>query len=242
MDLLLLAACVGLAFFAQSVTGFGAVLIALTLGALLFPVPQVLPVLIALTFPHSLYLVVRYRAHVNWRLLLREILPLMFLGMPVGILIADVLPGDTLKKLLGVLVVYIAGRELLRMLRAREILVQVSMPRFYAWTGAAGVLQGMYGTGGPLLVYGLSQHGLERGAFRATMLVLWPVLNAVLMGYFLYAGRWTEWTTTAFLWMLPALVVGIVLGDYLHHRISERQFNLVLQSLLMLSGIGLLLR
>ena len=73
----------------------------------------------------------------------------------------------------------------------------------------------------------------------------WPpltIVNAALLGYFIFAGRWTGWTTATFLWMLPALVAGIGLGDYLHHRISERQFNLMLQVLLLISGIGLLLK
>ncbi len=242
MELILLGCCVGLAFFAQSVTGFGAVMIALTLGALLFPITALVPLFLALTFPHSAYVVGRYRAHVDWPLLLREILPLMFLGMPLGIAAAEYLPGPALRWMLGIIVVFVAGRELLRMFRGAQPVVQASMPRFYAWTGAAGIVQGMYGTGGPLLVYGLSQHGLERSAFRATLLLVWPILNAVLLGYLVYAGRWTAWTTEAFLWMLPALVVGVMLGDYLHHRISERQFGLALQLLLLLSGIGLLLK
>ncbi len=240
VELCLLGLAVGLAFFAQSVTGFGAVLIALTLGALVFPLQQLVPVMIALTFPHSFYLLSRYHPHVDWPLLLREILPLMLLGLPVGILLARHLPEAALQWLLGIIVLLVAGRELFRLLRDRATAVPVSMPRFYAWTGAAGAVQGMFGTGGPLLVYGLSRHGLEKGAFRATLLVLWPTLNAALMGYFLYAGRWTAWSTTTFLWMLPPLAVGIVLGDFLHHRISERQFNLVLQGLLLLSGLGLL--
>ncbi len=242
MELVLLGLAVGLAFFAQSVTGFGAVLIALTLGALIFPLPQLIPIMIALTFPHSFYLLSRYHPHINWSLLLREILPLMLLGMPLGIYLASWLPGEALQWTLGLIVVFVAGRELYKLLRGIAAPVQVSMPRFYTWTGAAGMVQGMFGTGGPLLVYGLSQHGLEKSAFRATLLVLWPTLNAALLGYFLYAGRWTAWTTHTFLWMLPALAGGILLGDYLHHRVSERQFNLVLQMLLLLSGMGLLLK
>lgn len=242
LELCLLGLAVGLAFFAQSVTGFGAVLIALTLGALLFPLQQLVPVLIALTFPHSFYLLSRYHAHIDWRLLLREILPLMVLGLPVGVLLAGRLPADALQWLLGTIVLFVAGRELVRLLRGGGAVVTVSMPRFYAWTGAAGVVQGMFGTGGPLLVYGLSQHGLQKAAFRATLLVLWPTLNAALMGYFFYAGRWTAWSLSTFLWMLPPLVAGIVLGDYLHHRFSERQFSLALQVLLLLSGLGLLLK
>lgn len=241
-EALLLGAIVLLAFGAQAMTGFGAVLIALTLGAYVYPVRELVPILVALTFPHSAWLIARHHPHVEWRLLLREVLPLMFLFMPLGILAAGMIDGKLLNRILGAIVVFVAARELVRLLAAKSPgPLQVAQGPFLAWTGVAGVVQGMYGTGGPFLVYALSRHGLTRQAFRASLLVVWPILNVGLLGWFLLSGAWTRETSWLFLAMLPAIAVGIVLGEFLHRRISERSFALSIQSLLLAAGCILLL-
>ncbi len=238
----MLAGIVLLAFGAQAMTGFGAVLIALTLGAYVYPVRELVPILVALTFPHSAWLIARHHPHVEWRLLLREVLPLMFALMPLGILAVGMLDAVLLKRILGAIVVFVAARELFRLLWAEQVATpRVAQGPFLAWTGVAGVVQGMYGTGGPFLVYALSRHGLTRQAFRASLLVVWPMLNVGLLGWFVFSGAWTRDSSWLFVAMLPAIVAGILLGEYLHRRISERSFALSIQSLLLVAGCVLLI-
>ena len=70
-----LALAVLAAYTTQAMIGFGANIIALTLGAHLWPLEQLLPVVVALNLPLSGSLVWKYRHQVAWRTLGRSITP-----------------------------------------------------------------------------------------------------------------------------------------------------------------------
>jgi hypothetical protein len=44
----------------------------------------------------------------------------------------------------------------------------------------AGLVHGMYTTGGPLLVYALGREGLSKHVFRSTVTAVWLVFNVGL--------------------------------------------------------------
>src|SRR5690554_8057730 len=73
-----------LSYTVEAVTGFGSLVIALALGALLLPVAELLPVLVPLNVLMSGSLVLRHRRQLDGALLLRAILPLMLLGTLAG--------------------------------------------------------------------------------------------------------------------------------------------------------------
>ena len=74
-----------LAYTTEAMTGFGSIVIALSLGALVLPLDTLMPVLVPLNLLLSGYLSIRYRRLVHWRLLVRGILPLMAAGTLAGI-------------------------------------------------------------------------------------------------------------------------------------------------------------
>ena len=73
-----------LAYTTETMTGFGSIVIALSLGALVLPLDTLMPVLVPLNLLLSGYLSIRYRRLVHWRLLVRGILPLMAAGTLAG--------------------------------------------------------------------------------------------------------------------------------------------------------------
>ena len=62
-----------LAYTLEAITGFGSIVIALSLGALLLPIEQLLPVLVPLNICMTGYLVSRH-----WRLIDRRLLPVSY--------------------------------------------------------------------------------------------------------------------------------------------------------------------
>ena len=54
-----------LAYTIEAITGFGSIVIALSLGALLLPIPAMLPVLVPLNICMSGYLAWRNRQHIH---------------------------------------------------------------------------------------------------------------------------------------------------------------------------------
>ena len=75
---------VAIAFTTEAAIGFGSMLLAVTLGALLYPIPTIVPVLVCLSVAMTSVIVARNRQHIAWRVLLTRILPGMGIGMMVS--------------------------------------------------------------------------------------------------------------------------------------------------------------
>ena len=57
-----------LAYTVEAITGFGSLVIALSLGALILPIPAMLPVVVPLNVLMTGYLVWRNRRHIYWQI------------------------------------------------------------------------------------------------------------------------------------------------------------------------------
>ena len=231
--------CILIAYTIEAVTGFGSLVIALSLAALVLPLPQVMPVLVPLSVLMSGFLAWRNRQHIDWRLLLRMILPLMLTGTLVGYLVHTGLDDQLLKLLFGLLIVWFAGRELWRL--ARGVVAQAH-PAWLsrALTFAAGITHGLFASGGPLLVYAMAGTPLDKSRLRATMLSVWFTLNASLSTLFLFQGSLVPALPRTVTYV-PLLVIGVLLGEWLHHRVNETRFRQIVYGLLTVTGALLIL-
>jgi uncharacterized membrane protein YfcA len=232
----LFAGVVAIAFGAEATTGFGATVIALALGIHLFPLGELLPVFVPLGLVVSSWLVLRGRAHVERRLLLGRILPWMGLGLGVGLFIFERASHERLRQAYGVLVVTLAVIELWRLVSESSVSREVSPPAATAALLSAGVMHGMFSTGGPLLVWALGKSLPEKRAFRATLSCVWLVLGSALTIAYALNGRLDGGTLRATAALLPVLGVAIAAGEWAHHRLDERRFRVLVYALLLGSG------
>ncbi|MCY1288016.1 Sulfite exporter TauE/SafE [compost metagenome] len=235
-----LGACIFVAYTLEAMTGFGSVVIALSLGALLLPIKDMLPVLVALNICMSGYLTWKLRAAIDRRLLLGLILPGMLVGTLLGFGISPWLSDGALKQGFGVLIVWFALRELLRMGQGKPSgRTPLWMTRLQI--GAAGISHGLFASGGPLLVYALAATELDKARFRATLVCVWFSLNSVLTLAFLARGQLVPALPHIAVY-LPLLAVGVLIGERLHHRVAEQQFRVGIYALLCVTGALLALR
>ena len=233
-----LAVVVVLAVAIQTAIGFGSMLVCVTLGASVWSVPELIPVLIPLSVVQTSYIVARHHRRIAWGLLLRRVLPLMGLGLVVGGALVGASDRPWLRPALGVLVLSLAIRELLR--SSAEV---VTPPR-WASVGAlvaAGVVHGIYATGGPLLVWALGRQPLDRGTFRTTLTTVWLILNLVLIGFFVARGQLTEESLLRTTLLLIPMSLGIGLGELLHARVDEDRFRLGVWLVLAVAAVPLVL-
>ena len=230
----LLAGIVAVAFLVEAAAGFGSMVVALTVGALFFPIPSLLGWLVPVNLVLSIYLLVRGRAHVH-RAFLFVIVPLMTLGLAVGIGLAHLTDTAWLKPVFAVFVVAVALQQL--------FLTSVKpLPRGVgpAALFAAGVIHGVFATGGPLAVFVAARTLPDKASFRATLAVVWVVLNAILLPRLWVEGTLSPATLPLSGLMLAPLGVGIVLGEWIHHRLDEARFRRVVAMLLIAAGATLL--
>jgi len=229
-----------LAYTIEAITGFGSIVIALSLGALMLPISEMLPVLVPLNVMMSGYLTWKHHRHIDWHRLKTLILPLMLIGTVTGYLLAPWLGANSLRLLFGILVVWFAGRELWRLSGGHEAIPH-SLNASRGITLAAGITHGLFASGGPLLVHALAGIRLDKGRTRATLLTVWFTLNLTLSLLYLFDGRLVA-SAGHLLWYLPLLVVGVLVGEYLHQRLNETHFRRAVYGVLLVTGLLLVLR
>lgn len=232
----LLFLAVALAQLVETITGFGGTVLALSLGAQLGPIPPLVTALVAIGWLQSAWIVARAFREVRWATLLRVILPLTLPGLALGALFASRADEALLRRALGTFVIAAAALELLRLLRGGAT---AKLPAVVtaALLLAGGFVHGVLGSGGPLIVTWLSRAVPEKAAFRATVSALWLLLNtALLLSLSLRPEKLPE-AAPIFLVALPALLVGIALGELVQRRVPERAFRLVAQGVLLTTGV-----
>ena len=235
------AAIVALAFSVEATVGFGATMIAVALGVHLFSLGELLPVFVPLNVLVSSFLAVRGRAFVDRRLLLARILPRMGLGLAVGLVIFENAPHDLLRRIFAALVIALAALELVRIARGRQDDPGVAPRAAGAVLVGAGVIHGMFSTGGPLVVWALGRSLTGKRAFRATLACVWLVLASTLTLAYTANDRIDGETLRATATLIPVLAVALSVGEWAHHRLDERRFRVLVYMLLLGAGFSSLL-
>ncbi len=233
-----------LASTVQAALGFGASLVVVSLGALAVPIGELLPVLVPVSCLATATILGVDRAHVSWRLLLTRILPLMAPGVLLGALVAERLADATARRVYGVLVVLLAARGLWALLRpaAQEPGADAppAPPRGSAvWLLGAGLVHGVYATGGPLLVYVVDRLRLHPRVFRATLAGVWLTLNVMLTIGFAARGRLDASTALCSAALVPGLALGLFFGHRVHVALDPRRLRVGVLSLLLVVGVTL---
>jgi uncharacterized membrane protein YfcA len=242
LSILLLTLIVLIAYTTQAMTGFGSVIIAVTLGSHLYPIEFLLPTVVPVDLLVNIYIVGKYRKDVDRELLFRRILPLMGVGLLIGIGIFQFVHGELLKKTFGLLVTLLCGRELYGLLRSSGAAEALSRLKYGVSVLAAGITQGLFASGGPLVVYAVSRLGLQKGSFRSTLSALWLITNSVLTLSYIATGRLTPMNLRFWALLAPTIVIGTLIGERLHERVNEHLFRIVVFSILLVAGISIVLR
>lgn len=237
-EFILLGVFVGIAFTSESVTGFGSIVIAIALGSLLFPIPELLPILVPLSVAMSAALLVRFYHDIDFRILLQRIMPFMLAGMLCGILLLQLLTSEALKAAFAMLVLWFASREWYKLHRG---ITQRPKPRWWQplWTYFAGVTHGLFASGGPLLVYSLNTYAIAKANFRATLVCVWLALN-ITYSIVMWRQQLIQPVMPVIASYLPVLAFSFWFGHHIHQRINERQFKQVVYALLIVSALAML--
>jgi uncharacterized membrane protein YfcA len=234
--LLILSTVLAIGIFVETVAGFGGTLLALALGTRWFALEPMLAWFIPLNLLLSLILAIRGRAEVDRRALGRRILPLILPGLAVGTALAWVIVADAARVVFAGVVVAIALVELRAQLRPQPPTGPMRPAVERTYLVGAGLVHGLFGTGGPLAVAAISRAMPTKTAMRATLAVLWLTLN-VLVLVRLVARDFLDLATLAgSAALIPALAAGLGLGELVHRRVSERAFRRATAGLLLVCG------
>ncbi len=225
------------AFAIRGMIGFGSGLISVSLLIFFLPVKEVVPIVFLLDAVASSALGSYDYKQIRWKEM-PWLWAFTILGLIVGAWILKTLPAQSVTVLLGVFILIYVGYALLT---KPERLPWVSR----AWGEPLGFLAGLigslYGGGGPSIVAYFQMRHLDKRSFRASFQFI-AVTDAIVRGglYFLLGLLSAESAITA-AWLMPAVGLGLVAGNFAHFRIDAKRFQMLVLLVLTLVGIKLVL-
>jgi len=107
---------------------------------------------------------------------------------------------------------------------------------------AAGLVHGLFVTGGPLLIGWLSEELPEKKSFRATISAVWIVLNGAMFLSHIHEGLFAKGTVLLSFFSLPVFFLAMALGGRIAEKLSRRNFIILTDVLLILAGLSLLVK
>ncbi len=235
--LVVLAAIALVAFTTEGAIGFGGTVIAASLGAQVVPIEELLPAFVPLNLLLSTWLLTRGLRSIAWRVLLVDVALPVGLGAAGGLALFH-LPAKTVLALAFGL--FVAGLAILQLARPADR--PLARPWQLGLLVLGGVAHGLFGTGGPMIVYVLRRKLPDKRAFRATLAVLWLVLNMALLVNFLSLDLYRRQTLDLGLVLALMVVPGLYLGERVHHALDPARFERVVWVGLLVAGAALAVR
>jgi hypothetical protein len=149
------------------------------------------------------------------------------------------LTGLVLKLLIGGIALGFVGLQVARWIRGDRLRLRPRLSTGLAVGGVAGFTSTLSHAAGPIVTMYLLPQGMAKGTYVATTLLFYWVGNQIKLIPYGFEGWLTAESLWADLLLLPAVVVGAVIGFFLHSRVNEKVFRAVVYSLLALAGAHL---
>lgn len=226
-----------LAFFVRGISGFGSATIAIPLLAHFIALKLAVPLLLIHDLLSTLATVSIDRRAIDKSEIV-ALLPPAVVGVIIGVTLLVTLPVQPLLATLGALVIVFGIRTLL------DPQGRAPISRLWAVPAglAGGALGGAFGSGAatPYMIYlthRLADKSRVRGTFSGFAILdyTFRVITFAVTGLLLSNELFVLVSVT-----LPALMLGLYLGNKLHGRISTQRALQVIGSLLIVSGLSLL--
>lgn len=218
----------------QMIGGFAGTMIAMPLSLLLIGAGQARVVLNAIGIVASLFPLCQHFKAVRWREVARIIL-FMLVGVIAGQFLFSAVRSNLLLFLYSILILLVALRNFLHPNAAKPseavgIIILL----------AAGLIHGIFLSGGALLVIYAMQKFHDKNEFRASLSAVWVILNSSMIFMHTAAGLMTRENLMLIAVALIPTVLGVLLGEIAQRQVNGAQFRRFANFLLMLSGLTLL--
>ncbi len=229
----------------QGITGFAGTLLAMPFSLRLVGPRIAVPVLNSLGFVSGLYVFIPNRDKVVWREIKQVIIimiPFMFLGVLIRQRLME--QQKILYLILGILVMFMAIRGLADTFikksdKAKKPLGEAAMKVLLI---LAGIIHGMFVSGGSLLVIYMAERLDDKTSFRSTISAVWVILNGILLLTQIIQGDITREVALNQLIALPVLFLAMYIGSILFKKMEQRTFLIITYILLIISGISLFIK
>ncbi|MCK4655296.1 MAG: sulfite exporter TauE/SafE family protein [Candidatus Cloacimonetes bacterium] len=216
----------------QGLTGFGFSILAVPLITLFISPKVAVPILLLNSMIINIIVL-----HSTWKSLeLKRILILLLfgiIGMPLGAHLLVVLDENILKILIGSFI-FIFGLLLIFGFRKQFKREKLSMIPIGITSGFLG---GSISMSGPPIILFLANMGVGKHTFRGNLAAYFFLLNIFTIPVYIMNGLITKQVLSYSVTFLPGLLIGVISGNILSHRIKEKHFRKLILFLLLIMGI-----
>lgn len=221
-----------MAGFLQGMTSFGFSLIALPLLTLIHDLQLIVPVLVIYSLIMNSTILIRLWREIRFR----EISWIAVFGIlftPIGMQILIFVDDTWLKLWVGIFIFIFSTLLWFN----RKFPIRDSKAGFFLIGALSGILNGSVSLSGPPLVLFMTNRGMEKQSFRASLTFYFWILNLMTIPTFYLGGLITSGTLSFSLRYVVFLIVGVIAGVEAGNRIKEAYFRRLVMLVLMALGI-----
>lgn len=255
MESILFALIIMSTYFIEGLIGFGGTIMAIPIASKVIGMEKTVLVLAIVVLLASLFIAIRDFKHIAFKHFIK-ITTLMLLGLPIGMLLFNILPERTLKIALGIFMIYMAIKELFIKKSSsatamdeiaataifdsrKKLSFQNIISNITLFVG--GIVHGAFTCGGPFVVVYATKNIKDKSSFRATLCALWAALNSVFLVMYALDGKITNEILTTTGITMPFVIIAIIIANIVHKKVDSNQFGKFVYIALFVSGILMML-
>ncbi len=217
----------------QAITGFAGTLISMPPTIKLIGADEAKALLNSIAQISSLMIVCTGFKHINWKEF-GKIFVCMIIGMTVGVWIYSHFPLKQLLVAYGIMIIVIALKKIISKNENKKELPQWFMICILL---AAGMIHGMFVSGGALLVVYATLVLKDKEEFRATVALIWVTTGFYITIPQALTGGFNSHVLSLLIVGVIPVFAGTFIGTKMVKKISQDVFMNITYILLLLSGI-----
>lgn len=220
----------------NAITGFAGILLAMPPAILLIGIDEAKTMLNIIAIFAGLLIAWQNHTWINKKELIK-ILFFMFTGMLIGMKLYELLPLELMLTAYAVLIICIAVKGLFikRSFRLSDMFMLVLLL-------IAGIIHGMFLSGGSLLVVYASKKLKCKNEFRATLAPMWISTSLFMLFDHINHGYITKKVLILLSLTIIPVILGTRFGNKLHRKIDQALFMKFTYILLGISGLLIFLK
>jgi len=244
--------CVGAAVLITAISkagfGGGVGILAIPVMALAVGPKEMLGITLPLLILCDIFSNLHHLGHYDFKRL-KYLVPGLLLGVVVGTVILHFLSGrppaefnQIMNGVVGIICFAVVALQMYR-LTGREAPTLPSHPGSAVAVGTvAGTVSTLNNGAGPIVQIYLLQEKLEKRILVGTMLLYFLIGNIAKVPTYVKYDLITLQTLHDSIWFLPLIPLGTMLGAWMHHRVAEKPFAIIMYVAAGLAAVQLIIR
>ena len=177
---------------------------------------------------------------VHWRKwnnrLILLLIPASIVGVIIGTLFLTNAPVRLIRSVIGMIILLFAFYRLFEKSIFKKL--NYTSRNWHGWLAGlvGGFTSSVAHTGGPPIAMYLLMQNLQPRVFAATLAFFFFILNYIKVPFYYFADVFNFDLLRQFLWLLPAVPLGVWVGKWLVVRVSKELFDYIILAFLVITA------